>query len=438
MTWYYLTLAVRNFRKSPILTLLMVVAISAGVAASMTTLSLIQAASRDPAPTRSSVLFFPLIDSAGPEGRSSGNEPPPSFPYSDAMALMRDHRAARQTALYPVSLVLRPLASERRPRTLNGHAVYSDFFAMTDAPFQFGAAWGAMDDDKSASVVVIGNRLNEQLFGGKNSVGHEITLGQHAYRVIGVLKDWNPQPLFYDLANGSTFGTEDQFFIPMTSSIAGKIQTAGPFVCSSTLPANAGFDGILSSNCTWISIMVELRTAEERAKYDHYLRQYSGYQRDSGRFNWPPNYRLRGLLEWLEFAEVVPSDARYSFVVSALLLLVCIVTTTGLLFAKFLQKTADMTIRRALGARSVDIAKQCFVEAGTIGLFGGVLAIALTLAGVSAAKRLLPDELAPLVHVDIGIFTGALLLSVMSTLLAGILPVVRMLRLQPSMQIKQN
>ena len=93
MLTYYIELAVRSLKRSPGLTLLMVLTIGFGVAASMTTYSVFRAVSGDPIPWKSSQLFVPQIDMWGPTGRGADGEPPDAMDYTDAMKLMRDHRA---------------------------------------------------------------------------------------------------------------------------------------------------------------------------------------------------------------------------------------------------------------------------------------------------------------------------------------------------------
>ena len=59
MFGYYLDLALRSFRRSLVLTVLMVLSIGFGVAASMTTYAVFRGVSGDPIPWKSSRLFVP-------------------------------------------------------------------------------------------------------------------------------------------------------------------------------------------------------------------------------------------------------------------------------------------------------------------------------------------------------------------------------------------
>ena len=92
MFGYYLDLALRSLRRNQALTVLMIVTIGFGVAASMTTWSVFRAVSGDPIPQKSAELFVPQIDNWGPAGHAPGSkstEPPNAMDYTDAVALMR-------------------------------------------------------------------------------------------------------------------------------------------------------------------------------------------------------------------------------------------------------------------------------------------------------------------------------------------------------------
>src|SRR4051812_36943015 len=144
---YYLQLGLRSLRRNPVLTALMVMAIGFGVAASMTTYSVFRATSRDPIPQKSSVLYNVQLDNWGPENTEKG-EPPPAISYKDGIALLRAHKAKRQTVTYPVGLSVIPEDPSRLPMREGAYATGADFFPMFDVPFLQGGPWTLEDDEK--------------------------------------------------------------------------------------------------------------------------------------------------------------------------------------------------------------------------------------------------------------------------------------------------
>ena len=435
---YYLQLALRSLRRSPGLTLLMVLAIGFGVAASMTTYSVFRAVSGDPIPWKSSKLFVPQIDMWGPKGRSENGEPPDAMDYTDAMALQRAHRARLQSAMYQVSPSVVPAGAGKHPINVSGHAVYGEFFPMVDAPFRYGSGWSADADRQRAAVVVISSKLNEKLFGGVDSVGRSVSIEGRDYRVVGVLDDWNPQPRFYDVVNtGGFVGNDEDVFLPFERAIDVGMPNNGNTNCSE-VPAESGFVGLQRSTCVWIAYMVELDDADAVSAYRQYLDGYARDQQRSGRFAWAPNNRLRSLPEWLDAQKVVPSDTKVSLLVALGLLVVCLVNTAGLLLAKFLRRSGEIGVRRALGARRAAIYAQFLTEAGIVGLAGGVLGLLLTGAGVAGVSWVLPSDIAALARLDVPLLALTLLVATAATLVAGLYPTFRASRVQPAWQLKSN
>src|SRR5277367_240511 len=221
---YYLQLGLRSLRKNPLLTLLMVLAIRCGVAASMTTYSVFRATSNNPIPEKSSQLYVPQIDNWGPDAtQDNKGEPPNAITYTDAVNLMRDKRATRQTALFPAAMSIVPADPSMLPFRETSYAWYADAFAMFDIPFLYGHGWTADEDASHAAVAVIGKALNEKLFNGANSVGRNINLNGRDYRIIGVTAKWNPEPVFYDVTNTNGFDDPIQVYIPFTRAV--ELQT---------------------------------------------------------------------------------------------------------------------------------------------------------------------------------------------------------------------
>ena len=438
MFGYYLELALRSLKRSPGLTVLMVLAIGFGVAASMTTYAVFRGVSGDPIPWKSSKLFVPRIDMWGPGDSGRAHEPPDALDYTDAMALMRDHRARLQSAIYLIAPSVIPVGAGRSPIPVDGYAVYNEFFPMLDVPFQYGSGWSADDDAHQAAVAVIGDKLNQQVFGGGNSVGKTIDIEGKDYRVIGVLAEWNPQPIFYDvLDTGGFSGDGPGVFLPFQRAIAVNMPNSGVNDCR-VPPTESGFAGLQHSNCIWIAYMAELDGVGAVQRYRQYLDDYAREQQTAGRFTWPPNNRLFDVPAYLEHAHVVPSDTKVSLLVALGLLIVCLVNTVGLLLAKFLRRSGEIGVRRALGASRRAIYAQFLTEAGMIGAGGGVVGLLLTGVGVLGVGVVLPTRLANLARIDPGLLMLTVFVAVIATVLAGLYPTFRASRVQPAWQLKTN
>jgi putative ABC transport system permease protein len=120
------------------------------------------------------------------------------------------------------------------------------------------------------------------------------------------------------------------------------------------------------------------------------------------------------------------------------LLIACLVNTAGLLLAKFLRRSGEIGVRRALGAPRLAIYTQFLTEAGIVGLAGGALGLLLTGMGVASVSWVLPKDIAALARVDFSLLVLTLLVAVMATTLAGLYPTYRAACVQPAWQLKSN
>lgn len=438
MFGYYIDLALRSLRRNQVLTALMVLAIAVGIGASMTTLTVMHLLSGDPVPTRSGTLFYPQLD-PDTSGRDH-NEPPDVMDYPSAVDLWRAHRADRQTLVASAEVKLRAVDVNQPPLMIQMLATTADFFPMFDVPFQYGGSWPADEDERRARVAVISSQLNNKLFGGANSVGRTLRLRGSDVRIVGVLKPWRPSPQFYEVAggrfsNGNTAGfysKPEDVILPFFSGVEVADGSFGVFNCWRVPDSTAHLQ---NAPCAWVSLWVQLGSSAKFAGYARFLADYAAQQKALGRFTHADNTRLRSLMQWLDYNRVVPSDVRLQAWLAFAFLGICLFNTVGLLLAKFLRRSGEIGVRRALGASRRAVFAQCLVEAGMIGLLGGVGGWLLTLFGLWLVRRQ-PAAYADLVHLDPVMFLTTFALAIAASLLAGVLPAFRASRVAPGLQLK--
>jgi putative ABC transport system permease protein len=445
MMGYYLDLAIRSLRRNVALTVLMIVAVGVGIGASMTMLTTLRAMSGDPIPDKSSKLFVPQIDTWGPDSRHGQPDDrlPDQLSYGDAMALMRAHRGVRQTAMYALGMDVSPesaagTVTAAKPFQATGRAAYTDFFSMFEVPFRSGGPWGAAHDEQRANVVVLSARLADRIFPGVEAVGKTISLDARDYRVVGVLKAWNPLPRYFDLTQ-SAFSTMEDFYLPFATAIDRRLESYGNNNCHGVPPP--GWEGRLNSDCVWLQFWVELPSAAAARDYRAFLANYAAQQRLSGRFHWTDRVELHDVREWMVQNKVVSDEVKMNTMIGAGVLAVCLINAIGLMLAKLASRAVDLGIRRALGGSRRDIFLQCMTETAVVGLLGGALGLALTAAGLSANRALLAPvakhiSLDSLTRLDGGMVGITLTVAVFATLCAGLYPTWRATRVQPAWQLK--
>ena len=439
MLGYYFDLALRSLRRNTVLTSLMVLAIAVGIGASMTTLTVMHLLSRDPLPGRSTHLFYPQVNPT-PKGYERGDQPPDVMDYRSAMDLWAARRADRQTLVIDSQLRVTAPDAHVPPLMARMLSTTADFFPMFAVPFRYGGGWTPEDDANRAQVAVISADYNQRLFGGANSVGRKIRLRDTYVRIVGVLDRWRPSPLYYDVAAGrfahgdtaDLYGKTQDVMTPVSTGVQINDGNFQQFDCWA-VPATPGH--LVDSTCIWVKLWVQLDTPAKVAAYRDFLAGYAAQQASLGRYEVAGNTQLRSLMEWLDYNGVVPGDVQLQMWLAFAFLAICLFNAVGLLLAKFLRRSGEIGVRRALGATRRDVFTQCLMEAGVIGLLGGTGGWLLTLVGLWLVRQQ-PVAYADMVHLDVGMFVTTFILAVATSLLAGFFPAMRASRVAPALQLK--
>ncbi|MDH4046610.1 MAG: ABC transporter permease [Gammaproteobacteria bacterium] len=437
MISYYAKLGLLSIRQNPVLSALMVAAIATGIGACMTIVNIDYVMSGNPIPHRSSLLYHVQLDSWDPyEAAEEPNEPPDQVTYLDGTALLKAGKARRQVLSYRTGRVIQPDGDGQLPFQVSSRSTSADFFSMFDVPFLYGSAWDKAADDSAAYVVVLGREVNEQLFGGQDPVGRNVVMNGDTYRVTGVLDNWQPTPKFYDVSNQS-FGEVEEVYFPLSVSIAEELSSSGNTNCWKPVPETT-WQAFLNSECVWMQLWVELHGETERSDYLAYLDAYVESQKAIGRFPRPLNNRLYNVMEWMQNQEVVESDVKVLLGLAVLFLVVCLLNTIGLLLAKIMRRAGDIGLRRALGASRNAVFAQYIVEAGLIGIVGGVAGIGMTMLGLQGIRILYGefDFIDRLVHLDWIMMSTAIILAIVSALAAALYPTWRACGIHPASQLK--
>ncbi|OOG47910.1 ABC transporter permease [Rhodanobacter sp. C01] len=430
---YYLDLALHSLRRNKVLTTLMVLALALGIGATITTLTVLKLLSGDPLPQKSTQLFYPQLDpypKDQPFSRS-GKKLPWLMSYVDAMNLLHARKAERQAVMAMSEVKVTPQAQDGKPFYAHGVMTTADFFPMFDAPFQYGAGWASADDESREQVVVIAGFLNDKLFGGANSVGRTIHIDDRDFRIIGVLRPWAPQPRFYALhLSGRNYGMGDAVFMPLLSARADGMTP------STVMSYGPGSDmqHLETAPSIWLGLWVQLSSTDEASAYKLFLGNYAQQQVALGRFQLS-RVALSDLMSWLHNEQVVPDDVRLQAGLAFGFLLICVVNTVGLLLAKCLRRSREIGVRRALGASRGAIFAQFMVEAGIVGVAGGVLGLGFAELGLWGIRHQ-PAQYASLAHLDLSMFLFTFVVALVSSLIAGLLPAWRACVVAPAPQLK--
>ncbi|HEY8568224.1 ABC transporter permease [Microbulbifer sp.] len=435
MFGYYVSLAIRSLRRTPVLSGLMVAAIAVGVGAAMTTLTLNYMMSRNALAAKDDVLYAVQLDGWDPhEAADNPSEMPWQLTYQDAVNLLRSDIPINQVAMHrwggPISLE----DSDIRPFTADSRVTTRDFFALFDVPFLYGGTWSKEADQSPIHQLVLSKESNEKLFGGENSVGRTVNFNGVPFTVVGVTEHWQPSPKVHDLNNGH-FNESAEAFLPFGLHRAFEIYPWGNTNGWKSEQINS-YEDRLNSDMVWLQYWVQLDTPQQIEAYRDFLTGYIREQKEQGRFPRPLKFGLSKPSEWLLLNEVVDGDDRMLNWLSLAFLLVCLVNAVALLLAKFLRKAPEAGVRRALGASRNAVFSQHLVESSCVGLLGGLGGILLTLAGLALIRQLQMGYMDRVASMDWTMMLAAIGLAMLSSLLAGLYPAWRISRTNPSIYLK--
>lgn len=437
---YNLKLALKNIRRTPVLSTLMVAAIGIGIGMCMSMLTVNYRFSLDPIPHKSDVLHFVQLDTWSADFPfDEGESLPNQLTYRDAKALMTAKKAYRQAMMSRAALAVEPPGRDERPFFVEVRATTSDFFPMFDVPMKYGTGWTEAEDIAADQVVVLSAETNERVFGGADSVGRTLRMSGADYRVVGVLEEWNPTPRFYD-PTGGAFSASEDVYIPWDLIVTKELPRSGNTNCWRPLEGD-GLQAFLNSECIWIQFWVELRDAAEHAEYEDFLDAYASTQKDLGRMPRPLNTSATPVMPMLQEMGLVPDAAPVLLGLSIMFLVVCLLNTIGLLLAKFLGKATEIGTRRALGASRSVLFQQYLVEAGLIGLCGGILGLGLAWLGLEGIKAQFPSQQEAVERVmvlDWNMAFVAVALAIIASLITAIYPTWRACSIQPAAHLKAN
>ncbi|GAA0788455.1 MULTISPECIES: ABC transporter permease [Pseudomonadati] len=435
MFLYYCDLAWRSIKKTPMLSLLMVLAISIGIGITITTLNVYKTMSYNPAGDRNDQVNSIQLWS---QGLDTWDEFNTNMTFTDVSNLRNNNELAIKAASYRTGLAMQSDDETKAPVLRSVRVTDTDFFTIFDVPFLFGNRWNKSVDLQPAYQVVIGEQINNTFFDGKNSVGKTIYLNRKPYQVVGVIKDWNPKPKYYDPTNGA-FNDAEHIFIPFSLSEQEEFDVWGN-TSGWRFEPMLSYQDRLRSEKTWIQFWTLLETTEEKNQLQSWLTRYVEQQRSFGRFTDTAktpaeSAQISPVDKLLEDNNAVPSDNKILVGLSVLFLIVCLVNILGLLLTKFLKRAPEVGVRRAIGASRGQIFAQYMVEVGMIGFIGGIVGLLWawgTLTLLHAEFNVDPS----VTGLDSSMWFVTPLIAISTAALAGVYPAWVVCRTKPSVYLK--
>ena len=338
---YNLELALHGLRRFPKSTVLVVLTVALGLAACMTTLTLLHVLSADPLPGRSQHLYLAWVDTVLAKPRDVGDADNalngitagPNYhriKLADAQALLAAHRAARQTV---VADMVADLVSDDGKHVQAQQfvlATTADFIPMFGVSLRHGRDWTPAEDAARAPVAVIDTDLAQKLFGTADAVGRSVRLKNTLFRVVGVIQPFVTQPRFYALNTGaySSDGGEN-IYVPYNAALDVGLVPFDSDGCDASYKSSFNTP-VDPARCASLGVWVQLGTPPQVSAYRSFLQNYVEQQAALAGFDKKPRSALTGVADWLKQNNVVPDSVRLNAWLAGSFLLLCMFNVAGL------------------------------------------------------------------------------------------------------------
>ncbi|MBT8089669.1 MAG: ABC transporter permease [Gammaproteobacteria bacterium] len=269
---------------------------------------------------------------------------------------------------------------------------------VSDRKPEFGRFLMGFDVRYKKQVAIIGFEVAEDLFGQANPINKEINIGRYRFRVAGVMEK----------QGGSTFGGPNfdrQVFVPISTFV--KLFGGRRFMdvdVAVKSPAIASLDELEYEVIGEMRKIRKLRPVE------------------------PDNFSINKLDSLLgAFNSIVGAVLGIGLLVTSISLFVGGIGVMNIMFVSVTERTREIGIRKAIGAKRRSILMQFLFESAAICLAGGLIGIAIS-AGIAAginASGLMPASISP------GIMIAAIVISIAVGVFAGLVPAIKGAMLDP-------
>ena len=269
-------------------------------------------------------------------------------------------------------------------------ATTNGYMDITNLTISSGRVISKIDLENNSKVCLIGNDMAETLFNLSNPVGQSIKIDGDNYTVIGVLT-----------AVGSSMGSnvDDMIIIPFTTA---------KYLGSDT-----------SINDLYIKISDENKADSTETLIEEYIESNLGITTDY--FSVSSQDSMLDTMDNINntLSLLLGGIASISLIVGG-------IGVMNVMLVSVTERTKEIGIRKALGAKRIDILMQFFIEALVLCILGGLVGIAVGLAG-----GMILGKMGYTFIPSIGIVSVAFLSSVLIGTIFGIFPANKASKLNP-------
>jgi putative ABC transport system permease protein len=233
--------------------------------------------------------------------------------------------------------------------------VANEYFDARDWALETGRRFTPAEQRSAAKVVVLGKTVGQNLFGDIDPIGQAVRINRVPFVVAGVFQQKGQSP--------SGLDQDDVVFMPLSSAkkrVLGGRQVRGDLVGT---------------------ITVKVRSAEEVSEVEEQVKDLLR-RRHKIRDGQPDDFFVRNLAEMLEArAESSRIMAILLASVAGVSLIVGGIGIMNIMLVSVTERTGEIGLRMALGARSRDVMAQFVIEAVSLSIIGGLIGVGLGIGG---------------------------------------------------------
>ena len=376
-------IALRALSRNKLRSSLTMLGIIIGVAAVIATVSIGQgadAAVQEQIRSLGTDLLMVVPGATTASGVRSGWGGVSTLTAGDALAIGKECPAVKQTSYFKRQIV-QVVAGEKNWSTAVQGAPPS-FFRIRQWPVTSGSLFTERDEDGAARVAVLGQTLVEQLFGyGHDPVGSSVRIKNVPFRVVGVLEP-----------KGQTSWGQDQDDVAII-----------PFSTAQRRVLGTEFLGTVDQILVTARSNAEINDASDQVKA--LVRQRHRIQPGED-----DDFTVRNMEDFARMSQMASQVMTNLLLsVATISLLVGGIGIMNILLVSVTERTREIGIRMAVGAKGRHILLQFLVEAVALSMVGGAIGAVVGIGAALLISQLAswPTLLSPAAIAGAVLFSGA-------------------------------